>query len=302
MEKYFPQQSAEKPSLTGTNLNRDIPNYTVNIPDKGQGESVSLLPGMSRRHLYITVLIYFLMIAVAEIITAYFDPKTGIIIHGILMFAMFGHASFIYPTNKDLANLLMCIGLAPLIRIISLCTPLSSFSYIYWFLVLSIPLFSGILVVRAIQALSEDAIGLVFNIRKLHWEVIIVVFGFPMGIIEYWILEPESIINELTLQKLIAPALIMIICTGLIEELIFRGLIQFNAIRVFGTWIGILLTSALFGFLHTGNLNVVSVFFAFAVGFVYSLIRLRTGSIIGISLSHGILNCMLFLIMPLDPF
>lgn len=253
----------------------------------------------STRHAYITTLLYVLVICIAEIITAYYDPKIGILLHSILMFALFGHAAYIYPSHRDLAHLLMAIGIAPLIRIISLSTPLSSFSYIYWFLILSIPLFSGILVLRAIQGLSEEALGLVFDIRKLHWEGGIAIAGIPLGVLEYYILKPEPILEDPSLQSIIAPILIMIICTGLVEELVFRGLIQHNAEKVFGLWVGILITSVTFGFLHTGNLNPMSVVFAFAVGFLFSVVKIRTKSIIGISLSHGILNCTLFLISPL---
>ena len=302
MSQYLQQPASDKDFQPEISEYMKTSAETVDSPYNGADDSIRLYQGMSRRQVYTITFFYLLIITTAEIITAYYDPELGVIIHGLLMFILFGHAAFIYPTDRDMANLLMSIGIAPLIRIISLTTPLSSFSYIYWFLVLSIPLFSGILVLRAIQNLNEEAMGLVLNMRKLHWEILIILAGFPLGVIEYFILKPESIINELTLQSLIAPALIMIICTGLIEELIFRGLVQHNAIRVLGTRIGIIITSIVFGFLHTGNLNMVSVFFAAGVGFIYSLVRLRTGSILGISLSHGVLNCMLFLVLPLDPF
>ncbi len=270
------------------------------VPDEATGDFTDFPEKEgSIRRAYITVSSYVLLIAAAEITTAYYDPQTGILLHGALMFALFGHAAFLRPSNKDLSYLLMAIGIAPLIRITSLSTPLSSFSYIYWFLILSVPLFAAILILRAIQGLNEEEMGLILNIRKIHWQFGIMLAGFPLGILEYFILKPEPMLESLTFQNLIAPVLIMIICTGLIEELIFRGLVQHNAIRVFGTWAGILLTGVIFGFLHTGNLNAASVIFAFFVGILYSFVKVLTKSIIGISFSHGILNCVLFLIAPL---
>ncbi len=270
--------------------------------DARQGPPPDVIGGlkpMSTRRAYIFILSYLSVVASAEIIITYHDPKAGIIIHGILMFLVFAHAAFIYPSSRNVANLLMTIGIAPLIRVISLSTPLSSFSYIYWFLVLSIPLFAAILMLRAIQGLTEEDLGLVINTRKLHWEFGIIAAGFPLGLVEYYILKPEPIIESITVGNMVAPVLIFIVCTGLIEELIFRGIMQHNANRVFGVPVGIFLTSILFGFLHTGNLNSLSVVFAFAVGILYSLIRIRSGSIFGISLSHGILNSVLFLVAPL---
>ncbi len=262
-------------------------------------EAVVTEQGTATRQSYVIITTYTFLLIAAEIITAYYDPKIGILMHGILMFILFGHAAFMRPSDKDFSHLLMAVGIAPLIRVVSLSTPLSSFSYIYWFLVLSVPLFAGILILRAIQGLNEEDLGLTFDIRKLHWELGIILAGFPLGILEYFILKPEPILDDPTFQSLIAPVLIMIICTGLIEEMIFRGLIQHNAIKVYGIWFGIILTSVLFGFLHTGNLSPFSVVFASIVGFIYSLVKIRTGSIVGISLSHGALNCTLFLGAPL---
>jgi hypothetical protein len=81
------------------------------------------------------------------------------------------------------------------------------------------------------------------------------------------------------------------------EELAFRGLMQYHAVRTLG-FSGIVFVSVLFGFLHIGNLSALDVLLASSVGFIYSLIVKVTGSIYGISISHGIINITLFLIAP----
>lgn len=242
---------------------------------------------------------YILIIAMAEVVTAYFDPKLGLILHSSILFAMFAHAAFLYPSDKPMSSFLMSVGFAPLIRIVSLSAPLSPFSYIQWFLILSLPLFAGILVLRYVQGLRESDLGLILNTRMLHWELAIGLTGFIFGITEYFILRPGPLIEEISIRTLITPVMIMMICTGLIEELIFRGLVQHNATRVFGPWLGMFFSASLFAFLHIGNLSVISVGFVFLVGFVYSLIVRHTGSIVGVSISHGLANTMLFLIAPL---
>ncbi|MCK4731330.1 MAG: CPBP family intramembrane metalloprotease, partial [Methanophagales archaeon] len=65
-------------------------------------------------------------------------------------------------------------------------------------------------------------------------------------------------------------------------------------------WWGILFVSTIFGVLHVGNLSPwhLDCLLAFLVGFVFSVVREKTGSIYGISISHGVINIMLFLVMP----
>jgi membrane protease YdiL (CAAX protease family) len=81
------------------------------------------------------------------------------------------------------------------------------------------------------------------------------------------------------------------------EELAFRGLMQYHAVRTLG-FSGIVLISILFGFLHIGNLSALDVLLAGGVGFIYSLIVRVTDSIYGVSISHGIINIIVFLIAP----
>jgi membrane protease YdiL (CAAX protease family) len=53
-----------------------------------------------------------------------------------------------------------------------------------------------------------------------------------------------------------------------------------------------------FGVLHVGNLVLLDSVFAFSVGFVFSVVREKTASIYGTSVSHGVINIVLFLIAP----
>ncbi|MBK5190531.1 MAG: CPBP family intramembrane metalloprotease, partial [Methanosarcinales archaeon] len=81
------------------------------------------------------------------------------------------------------------------------------------------------------------------------------------------------------------------------EELAFRGLMQYHATRTMG-FPGIVFISILFGFLHIGNLSVLDVLLAGGVGFIFSVVVRKTGSLYGVSVSHGIINIVLFLIAP----
>jgi membrane protease YdiL (CAAX protease family) len=117
---------------------------------------------------------------------------------------------------------------------------------------------------------------------------------------EYFILKPNPL-PGLETADFISAVLILIICTGFLEELAFRGVLQYNAVRLFGKWVGILIVSAFFGLLHAGNISPwnLDCVLAFSAGFLFSIVRERGGSIYAISIAHGLINVVLFLIAPL---
>jgi hypothetical protein len=55
--------------------------------------------------------------------------------------------------------------------------------------------------------------------------------------------------------------------------------------------------SAIFSILHLGN-SWHDCLFAAVVGVMYALVVKKTGSIYGVSISHGLINIVLFLVMP----
>jgi len=60
----------------------------------------------------------------------------------------------------------------------------------------------------------------------------------------------------------------MLVYTGFLEELIFRGIIQHNAIKYFKPGIGIFFVTLLFAVMHIGNLSFLDVAFLFFIGYL----------------------------------
>ena len=243
--------------------------------------------------------VYLFPIVAAELITSLVDPRWGLFFHGVIMFTLFGHAAFLYPAKKNSSYLLMSIALAPLLRIISLYAPLSEFYFLQWFPILSIPIFFSAFLLISFQHLNEHDIGLVLKLRQIPLQLAISCTGIPFGVIEYFILKPSPLIDELSFRSLLAPIIIMITCTGFTEELVFRGIIQHNAIKYFTPGIGIFFATLLFAVMHIGNLSWLDVVYVFIIGYFYAYSLRFTGSIVGISISHGLTNVVLFLLMPL---
>ena len=243
--------------------------------------------------------IYVILITLAELLIAHYHTGMGLALHTAILFALFTHAAFSHHKEKEKAHLLTVIALAPLIRIVSLYAPLSGFHFMQWFLILSIPLFSCVFATILFQHLHTHDIGLVLNFKQLHLQLAIASTGILFGTIEYLILYPQPLVSDLSFKSLAVPILIMLVCTGFLEEIIFRGIIQHNAIKYFNENTGIFFVSILFAVMHIGNLSLLDVVFVFFVGYFYGYAARFTRSIAGVSISHGLTNVILFLIMPL---
>ena len=239
------------------------------------------------------LLLYLALIILAEYLTSFISFKAGLVLHTGLLFALFIHSSL---SKKRMRVLLAAMMMLPLIRIIGLSMPLGAVKHLYWYIIIALPLFAASGALMRIQKLTMDEVGL--NLRKLRWQVPVALTGFPMGYIEYQILRPDALIPSLSPVNFLTGFLVMLIGTGFAEELLFRGILQRNAEKVMGPLPGLLYASLLFTALHVGWKSGYDLIFVFSVAIVYGFAFQRTDSISGITVSHGISNSILFLVMP----
>jgi membrane protease YdiL (CAAX protease family) len=149
------------------------------------------------------------------------------------------------------------------------------------------------------QNLSISDVGL--NLKNMPLQLLILWGGLAIGFIEYLILEPAAIVSNLDPFNIIL-SIILLLSAGFTIELIFRGLIQQRADNLMGKLWGILFVSVLFTSQYIGWNSVPYLAFVFGVSIIYGYVFQKTSSILGVSVSHGIANIMLFLILPLSQY
>jgi membrane protease YdiL (CAAX protease family) len=227
----------------------------------------------------------------------------GIALHAVILTALIAAAALAGESGAGAepnhsGRLLYSFTLVPLIRILSLSLPLAGFDPILWYLMAGLPVFVAALIVMGPLELRPGAIGLRLSFSLL--QPLVIVLGFGLGIIEYQILRPEPLIGELTLASFILPALILLVATGFLEEFLFRGILQTTVSPVLGGF-AVLYVSIVFAILHIGYRSATDVAFVLVIALIYGWVVRRTGSIMGVSISHGITNIMLFLVVPFVP-
>ena len=242
----------------------------------------------------ISLIIYFIAIAAAEIAVTYINMQAGLVLEFIILFALLIHSSV--HESYNFSTLLRSMMALPMIRIIGLSIPLMQIQPLYWFPIISIPLFAASFTLVRAQKLTRKKIGLVLGNIPLQLTVALsgVVFGFT----EYMILKPAPLISTFSMETVLFGAVILLVSTGFAEELLFRGILQKNAENVFGKVYGLLYASVLFTALHVGWQSGLDLIFVFSVAMFYGYAFQKTRSLLGVTLSHGISNSFLFLIMP----
>lgn len=234
-----------------------------------------------------------LLITLAELITAVLQPYAGLLLHALIMLGLLAYAAFA-PTNAA-RHFALALVLAPLIRLLSLSLPLLSFPQIMWYPLVSVPLLLTTWLMIRHTRIAAGTLGLCIG----GWgaQSGIACIGLGLGVIEYAILEPHVLITSLSLSALWWPALSLLIFTGFTEELIFRGLLQPLALETLGRP-ALVFVSLLFAVLHVGYLSLSDVVFVFAVGLLFAYLVRWSGSIVGVTLAHGLTNMLLLLVLP----
>ena len=240
-------------------------------------------------------LVYLLAIIIAEVLNITIGPVWGITCHIIVLIALIPHSAL--TRRQTHQQLLLSLALVPLVRIISLSMPLADIPPIWWYPIIYTPLLvAAVMVVRILNLRAKD-IGLSLSFRLFPLQLAAGLSGFVIGVAEYFILKPEATVIELTWQEVWLPALIFIVCTGFVEEFIFRGILQHTAVGAFGWW-GIVYISLLFAIVHLIHYSVIDIVFVFGIALFFGWVVKKTGSLLAVTLSHGIANTVLYLVVP----
>jgi membrane protease YdiL (CAAX protease family) len=238
--------------------------------------------------------LYLGAITAAEVETAIFSIRVGLALHCLLLVLLPFHA--VLARGRPYQPILLCLLVAPLIRIMSLTLPVIGFPIIDWYVLVSIPVIVSTFMIANVLGYRRSDLGLVW--RRSWVQLAIILCGPLLGWIEGHILTVQGLAASHTVQSMLPAALILFVCSGFMEELVFRGLLQRAAFGLFADD-GIFYISLLFAVLHTGYRSVEDSIFVFCVGLVFAIVVRRSGSIIGVTASHGLANTNLYVVLPL---
>lgn len=252
------------------------------------------------------LLAYLAALATAELAVVYISPVLVFPLHGGLVVVAMLHLGLRARQHRDgtardpaLGPALLALMLGPLIRIISLTLPLGQIEPAYRYVAAGVPMLVGAVAALWLSGMRPADVGL--RLTRPGLQVWVALAALPLGLVEYLILRPQPL-GALPWEAAgLLPALAVGLSTGFPEELIFRGLLQTAVRPILGAWNWVYV-SVVFAVLHIGYQSPVDLVFVLLVGSLYGLVFERTRSIVGVSISHGLANAILFFVAPNLPW
>lgn len=193
-------------------------------------------------------------------------------------------------------EVLQAFALVPLFRLVNLGVPVAVELTLFWLPLVYAPL------LPALYLISRRQAPIRLSLRSLMQLILIaplaLVLSFILASVEYRIIEPASLIPSWNLLNVVILSFVMIGLVALVEEWLFRVILQQSLVERLGTVYGILIAALVFGFMHSAFGLATEIGFAFAFGLVLGIIYKRTDNLLIVILIHGALNVFLFGLFP----
>ncbi len=242
------------------------------------------------------VLFTILLILFAELLIFSEIRGAAILLYALLLIVVsIGTVSI---RDKYVAWALQALMLLPLLRLINFSMPVFSEMVLYRYFYIYVPLFIPVFLIIRHQSFSPVQLGLSFK-RFLLYMPLSLVIGLLIAQLEYFIYPTVPLVSNISFYNMMDVVLIMIFCVGLVEELVFRSILQTRLEGVFGSTAGLIATSLLFGVMSSTHGTGPGLIFALAVGLILGYMFIKTRSLPFVALTHGIANVFLFSIIPL---
>lgn len=221
--------------------------------------------------------------------------KEASIAYTLLLLAL--SFSIAVTKSHDLRKIYQALLLLTIFRLINFSMPVFLERNLYSFVFIYAPLAIPITIAATHQKVSyerkRDTLKRIWIYLPLS-----VLTGFVFGQAEYVLIGARELIPDLSPANLLALIIIMVFIVALVEELMFRAILQTSLEEFLGPAGGIFISSLLFGIMHSTYGTSYEMFYTFFVGGFLGYLFYRTRSLPLLVMIHGSINIFLFGIIP----
>ena len=227
------------------------------------------------------LLVYGSGIVLAEVTLILIDIRVGASIHAALLVLLNAHNAF-GRTPKD--PQIPVLALLPLTRLLSLAMPVDAVSPAYWYALIGGPvLVAAILTARVIR-LRPRRLGL-GPPESPALQAAIAASGVVLGALLIGLGAPLGLRG---IPSVIEAVIFTLVFVVLLEELIFRGMLQHTAM-IRSPQLAALIPSVLYASMYLGAGPIVCLSMG-AIGTVFGAAVARTGSLWGVIGAHFLMR------------
>ena len=206
--------------------------------------------------------------------------------------------SMMFVKHTEIQKTYLALILLPILRLVNLSMPVyyekTLYSFIFIYGILAIP----VSIAATNQEFTRTQLGMTFK-KIWFYAPISILLGSLLGGGEYLIIKTNYLISNLSTFNLLMLSTVMIFFVGLVEEIIYRSIIQNRLQITLGNRSGLIITSILFGLMHTGYGSIGEVLYASFVGIFLGYLFYKTRSLPLVAMIHGFINVFVFGIIPL---
>ena len=252
------------------------------------------MPEIKSKWLYLAIPV--VAIAFAELMMYSGERIQAMGIHALILLGL--SFSTMFVKNEEIQKTYQALILLPILRLVDLSMPafydVKLYNLIFIYGLLAIP----VSIAATNQEFTRTQLGITFKKIGIYIPLSILL-GLLLGAGEYLIVGEHFLIEDLSVFSLVMLSIIMIFFVGLVEETIFRSILQNRLETVLGNRKGLIITSILFGLMHSGYGNINEILYATFVGILIGYLFYRTRSLPLVTLIHGFINVFFFGIIPL---
>jgi uncharacterized protein len=241
----------------------------------------------------IAAFLYLMVIAALELIGITVGILPSLLGHMFLIIVLL--AQYALADRLPYRRILLLLALASLLRILSFSIPIRQVPSLYWYAMIGIPFL--IAVWLSSRALGFAWVCVASPSSSWEWQSVIALSGLPLSIVAFILVRPKVLVDTSHFLNLLIGIVVLLIFTGFMEEIFFRGILLHIANETFGR-LGVVYSSALFAIMSIGSLSWPYVVFAGLVGLFFGWCVNRTHSVWGVAVAHGLISIGMLLVWP----
>lgn len=261
--------------------------------EKSEIQKQKSSPNQNEEKLAGSLLVFLIFLSESFI---YFEKfKVAILFYAVILTGLSLISIFVKKTEvRDICQIFL---LLPILRLINFSIPAFSENPILSFILIYAPMALPILIIIYSKQLTFKQLGI--NFKDIWYYIPASIFiGLILGLGEYFTVQIIPPFQDFSFINLLILILVMLPFVGVIEEIIFRSLIQTKFEKIFGMMHGLILSSLVFGLMHSGFGNIYEILYTFFVGLLIGFIFQKTRSLPFVAMIHGFINVFFLGIIP----
>lgn len=199
--------------------------------------------------------------------------------------------------NHHIRKIYQALLLLTILRLINFSMPIflerNLYSFVFIYAPMAIPITIAITHQKVVYERKRDTLKKIWIYLPLS-----ILTGLAFAEAEYTLIGTRELIPDLSSTNLLALIIIMVFIVALVEELIFRVILQTSLEEFLGPAGGIILASLLFGIMHSTYGTHYEMIYTFFVGGFLGHLFYKTRSLPLVVMIHGSINVFLFGIIP----